>query len=65
MEPKEDAVSSKVVLGIIAIVAVMAICATIFRQFWYALIGGGPLFVGIVVIAIFLLGVFIGSTMKG
>ena len=57
--------SSKVVLGIIAIVAVMAICATVFRQFWYAQIGGGPLFVGIVVIAIFLLGVFIGSTMKG
>lgn len=56
--------NGKLVLGVIAIVAVMAVCAAIFREFWFMLIGGGPLFVGIVVIAVFLLGVFIGSTMR-
>ncbi|MBR3158044.1 MAG: hypothetical protein IKF14_02960 [Atopobiaceae bacterium] len=57
--------NSKVILGILAVIGVMALCATIFEKFWFALIGGGPLVLGIVTIAIFLLGVFLGSSLKG
>lgn len=60
----EVSMDGKVVLVILAVIGVMAICAQLFRGFWFALIGGGPLFLGIVVICIFLLGVFVGSSMK-
>lgn len=56
--------SGKVILGVIGVVAIMAVCAAIFRQFWFALIAGGPLVLGIVVIAIFLFGVLLGSMLK-
>lgn len=56
--------SGKVVLGVLAVIGVIALCASLFRQFWFALVAGGPLFLGIVVIAVFLLGVFLGSTMR-
>ncbi len=56
--------NSKVILGIIGVIVVMALCATLFRNFWFALISGGPMFVGCVVIGVFLLGVFLGFTMK-
>jgi predicted RND superfamily exporter protein len=62
--PKEGIVDSKVILMILAVIGVMTICATLFRGFWFALIGGGPMFLGVVVICIFLLGVFIGSSLK-
>ncbi len=55
---------SKVILVILAAIGIMTICATIFRSFWFALIGGGPLMLGIVVVCIFLLGVFVGSSMR-
>ena len=56
--------NGNVILYVVAAVGVFAICAAIFRQFWFALIGGGPIFLGVVVVAIFLLGVFIGSSMR-
>lgn len=55
----------KLVLGILAAVGAITICAALFRQFWFSLIGGGPLFLGFVTIAIFLLGVFVGSYTRG
>lgn len=42
----------------------MAVCAAVFQRFWFALISGGPLFLGFVTVAIFLLGVFLGSSMR-
>ena len=54
----------KVVLIVIAVIAVMTLGASIFRNIWYALIGGGPIVLGVSVVAIFLLGVFVGSSMK-
>lgn len=57
--------NGKVVLGIVAVIGVMALCATVFRSFWFALISGGPLVLGFATIAVFLLGVFVGSSMKG
>lgn len=56
--------NGKFVLGFLAIIGVMAICAAIFQRFWFSLIAGGPLFLGIVVVAIFLLGVFVGSSTR-
>ena len=60
----EMSMDGKVVLVILAAIVAMAVCAQLFRSFWFALIGGGPLFLGFVVVCIFLLGVFVGSSMK-
>lgn len=60
----ETIMDSKIILVILAVIGVMTICSTLFRGFWLALIGGGLLFLGIVVVCIFLLGVFVGSSMK-
>ncbi|MBR3316311.1 MAG: hypothetical protein IKG21_00630 [Atopobiaceae bacterium] len=54
-----------VVLGIVATIGVMELCATVFRNFWFALISGGPMVLCFATVAIFLLGVFAGSSMKG
>lgn len=65
LDYEEELMNSKVVLGIVAVIGVMALCATVFRSFWFALISGGPLVLGFATIAVFLLGVFVGSSMKG
>lgn len=56
--------SAKLILGILAAIGVMAVCAAIFQRFWFSLIAGGPLFLGFVIVAVFLLGVFLGSSMR-
>ena len=54
----------KVVLLVIAVIAIMTLGASIYRNIWFTLISGGPIVLGISVVAIFLLGVFVGSSMK-
>lgn len=56
--------NGKLILGILVAIGVMAVCAAVFQRFWFALISGGPLFLGFVTVAIFLLGVFLGSSMR-
>ena len=56
--------SSKVILGVVAVIGVMALCASVFQRFWFSIITGGPLFLGVVVVAVFLLGVFLGSSTR-
>lgn len=55
---------AKVILGVLAVIGVMALCAAIFQRFWFALLTGGPLMLGVVTVAVFLLGVFLGSNLR-
>ena len=54
----------KVVLIVIAVIAVMTLGASIYRNIWFTLISGGLLVLGISVVAILLSGLFVGSSMK-
>ena len=49
---------------VLIVIAVMTLGASIYRNIWFTLISGGPIVLGISVVAIFLLGVFVGSSMK-
>lgn len=56
--------AGKVVLGILAAVGIVALCATIFRSVYFAMITGNPMTFAAYTVAIFLLGVFLGSMMR-
>ncbi|MDO4536683.1 MAG: hypothetical protein Q4B54_00850 [Coriobacteriales bacterium] len=53
--------NGKPILIALAIIGGLAIFASLSRSFWFALIAGGPIFLGIVLVAVFMLGVFLGS----
>ncbi len=53
--------NTKPILIALAIIGALALFASISRTFWFALIAGGPLVLGFVLIAVFLLGVLLGS----
>lgn len=56
--------TGKLIIGILAAVGLMALCATLFRSFWMAILTGGPIMLGVFVVAVFLLGVFLGSNLR-
>lgn len=53
--------NTKAILGVIGAVIAVTVIASVSRSFWFSLMTGGPLVLGVVVIAAFLLGVFLGS----
>lgn len=52
------------VLIVLAIIGGVAIFAAVSRSFWYSIIGGGPLVLGVIVAAAFGLGVLLGSFLR-
>lgn len=51
---------SKTILTVLAVVGVVSVIASVSRSFWFSLIGGGPIVLGLVVVVAFLAGVFVG-----
>ena len=51
----------KAIVAVIGAVAVVSVIASISRSFWFSLMGGGPIVLGLVVVVAFLAGVFVGK----
>lgn len=51
---------SKMILIVLAVVGAVSVIASVSRSFWYSMIAGGPIVLGLVLIAAFLAGVFVG-----
>lgn len=52
------------VLVVLAIIGGVALFAAVSRSFWWAIIGGGPLVLGMIVAAAFVLGVLLGFFLR-
>lgn len=51
----------KAILAVIGVVAAVSVIASVSRSFWFSLMSGGPIVLGLVVVVAFLVGVFVGK----
>lgn len=56
--------TGKIVLVILAVIGVIALCATIYRTVWFSLITGNPMTFAVYTVALLLIGFFLGTARR-